>query len=289
MALDTAERLRQLSGVIGGESDMATAAADAGGAHVSIERVFGRAFGTIRANPVATLGISFLFSAVPTVALNLAVQGRQAELLVRVGAWGLIGFGIAMVVAGIVISAITQGALVRATAAHSRGRESSFVESVSAGLAVVIPLFLTSLLAALGIGAAMILLIVPGIMLYCAWVVATPAVVEERLWPFAALGRSSDLTRGARWKVFAILLILLVCYWVLSAVVAAVSMQFSGGMQAFTAMNRSGQLPIAFLVVSGVVQTIVACVWGVCISSLYIELRDWKDGPPSEALAEVFA
>jgi hypothetical protein len=256
---------------------------------VSIERVFGRAFGTIRANPLATLGISFLFSAVPTVAINLAVQGRQAELIARVGAWGLIGFGIAMIVIGIVISAITQGALVRATVAHSHGRESSFGESVSAGLAVVIPLFLTSLLSAFGVGLAMILLIVPGIMVYCAWVVATPAVVEERLWPLDALGRSSELTRGARWKVFAILLILLVGYWVLSAVVGVVSVQFSGGVRGVAAMNAAGQLPIAFLIVSGIVQTLVACVWGVCVSSLYIELRDWKDGPQADTLAQVFA
>jgi len=268
---------------------MATAAADPGAPGVSIERVFGRAFGTIRANPLATLGISFLFSAVPTVAINVAVQGRQADLLTRVGMWGLVAFGIVMVVIGIVISAITQGALVRATVAHSRGRESSFAESASAGLGVVIPLFLTSLLSALGIGLAMILLIVPGIMLYCAWVVATPAVVEERLWPFEALGRSSELTRGARWKVFAILLILMICYWVLSGVVGALSVQSSGGLRGLAAMNATGQLPIAFLVVTGIVQTVVACVWGVCVSSLYIELRDWKDGPQADALAEVFA
>jgi len=268
---------------------MASAAAGAGEPGVSIERVFGRAFGTIRANPLATLGISFLLSAVPTVGLNVAVQGRQAELITRVGFWGMAGFGLLMVVIGIVISAITQGALVRATVAHSRGRESSLAESVSAGFAVVIPLFLTSLLSALGIGLAMILLIVPGIMVYCAWVVATPAVVEERLWPLDALGRSSELTRGARWKVFAILLILMICYWVLSGVVGALSMQFSGGLQGFAAMNAAGHLPIAFIVVTGIVQTVVACIWGVCVSSLYIELRDWKDGPQADALAEVFA
>jgi hypothetical protein len=268
---------------------MATAASDPGSSRseVSIERIFGRAFGTIRANPLATLGIAFLFSAVPTVALNILARGVQPELLGRVGGWGIVAFGLAMAVIAIVISAITQGALVRATVAHSGGRESSFAESVAAGLAVIIPLFLTSIVFAVGVGLAMILLIVPGVMLYCAWAVATPAVVEERLWPLAALERSRELTSGARWKVFALLLILMVGYWILSAVVAAVSMQFMGGLQGFQAMGARG-FSTGYLLVTGLVQTIVACIWGVSISALYVELRDWKDGPPAAALAEVF-
>jgi uncharacterized membrane protein len=255
---------------------------------VSIERILGRTFGTIRANPLATLGIAFLFSAVPTVALNYFVQGRQMDLMTRIGGWGIAAFGLLMAVIAIVISAITQGALVRATVAHSEGRESSFAESVTAGLLVIVPLFLTSLVAAVGIGLAMILLIVPGIMLYCVWAVAAPVVVEERLWPFAALERSRELTRGARWKVFGLLLILLVGYWLLSAVVGVISLQMLGGVRGFAAMGATGSLPVGYLVVTGIVQTAVACVWGVAVSSLYVELRDWKDGPRAEQLAEVF-
>jgi uncharacterized membrane protein len=267
---------------------MATAAEQAG-QQVSIERIFGRAFGAIRSNPVATLGIAFLFSAVPTVALNVLVQGRQAEFVTRVGGWGLLALGIGTVVIAIVISAITQGALVRATVAHSQGRKSDFGESISAGVTVIIPLFLTSIVSAIGIGLAMILLIVPGVMLYCAWVVATPAVVEERLWPLAALDRSRELTKGARWKVFAVLLILMVAYWILSAVVTAISFQFFGGFARFAAMGAAGGFPIGYLAVTGLVQTLVACVWGVAVTSIYVELRDWKDGPHTAALEQVFA
>lgn len=267
---------------------MATAAGEAG-QQVSIERIFGRAFGTIRSNPLVTLGIAFLFSAVPTVALNVLVQGRQAEFVTRVGGWGMLAFGIAMLAIGIVISAITQGALVRATIAHSNGRESSFAESISAGLTVIVPLFLTGLVSAIGIGLATILLIVPGVMLYCAWVVATPVVVEERLWPLAALERSRELTSGARWKVFAVLLILMIAYWILSGVVTALSLQFFGGFSRFAAMGAGGGFPVGYLALTGIVQTLVACVWGVAVTSIYVELRDWKDGPQSAALAEVFA
>ncbi|HEY0312705.1 MAG TPA: hypothetical protein VGC56_09440 [Allosphingosinicella sp.] len=268
---------------------MATAAAGGGERGISIERIFGRAFGTIRANPLATLGIAFLFSAVPSVAINYFVQGQQMQLMTRIGPRGAIAFGLVMIVVSLVISAITQGALVRATVAHSAGRESTLAESASAGLVVIVPLFLTSLLVALGVGFAMILLIVPGIMLYCAWAVASPVVVAERLWPLAAVQRSADLTRGARWKVFGLLLIMLVGYWIISAVVGVITLQMTGGIRGAAAMAASGGFPIGFLVMGGIVQTIVACVWGVVISSLYVDLREWKDGPESANLAEVFA
>jgi hypothetical protein len=269
---------------------MATAAAGSERG-ISIERIFGRAFGTIRANPLATLGIAFLFSAVPSVAINYFVQGMQGspQLVARVGMSGMIAFGLLMAVVGIVISAITQGALVRATVAHNAGRESTLVESASAGLVVIVPLFLTGLLVGLGVAFASILLLVPGVMLYCAWVVASPVVVAERLWPLAAVSRSAELTRGARWKVFGLLLILMVGYWIISAVVGVITLQMSGGLRGAAAMAASHSLPIGFLVMSGIVQTIVACIWGVVVSSLYVDLREWKDGPESANLAEVFA
>jgi len=30
-------------------------------------------------------------------------------------------------------------------------------------------------------------------------------------------------------------------------------------------------------------------LWGAILSSLYVELREWKDGPRTEALADIFA
>jgi len=270
---------------------MATAAAGGGERGISIERIFGRAFGTIRANPLATLGIAFLFSAVPSVAINVFVQGVQGnpQVVARVGVAGMVAFGLLMAAVGIVISAITQGALVRATVAHNAGRESSLAESASAGLVVIVPLFLVGLLVGLGVAFASILLLVPGLMLYCAWVVASPVVVAERVWPLEAVSRSADLTRGARWKVFGLLLIMMVGYWIISAVVGLITVQMAGGLRGVAAMGASRNLPIGVLVMSGIVQTIVACIWGVVVSSLYVDLREWKDGPDSANLAEVFA
>jgi uncharacterized membrane protein len=133
----------------------------------------------------------------------------------------------------------------------------------------------------------MILLIVPGIMLYIRWSVAAPALVEERIGVFDALGRSSDLTDGARWKIFGLELVALVGYWMFSGAVAAILFSMYGGMEGMRATAATG-FPLTYYAISAVSSTITSAVWGVIQTALYVELRNWKDGPPTDALAEVF-
>src|SRR3546814_14014813 len=75
------------------------------------------------------------------------------------------------VMVSMVFYELVQGGLDRATIAHTEGRRASFGESAAAGLAVALPLIGLSILAAIGIWLGLILLIVPGIMLFCMWAV----------------------------------------------------------------------------------------------------------------------
>ena len=255
---------------------------------VSLERIFSRGFGTIRANPVATLGIAFLCGALPSVLINLAVRSVQtASVMARIGFSGMIALSLLSLVIGIVLNAITQGALVRATVAHSRGRESSFGESITAGLVVIIPLIAASILNAIAVGVGFVLLIVPGIMLYCRWAVIAPIVVEERTGPIAAFGRSAALTDGARWKVLGLTALVVVGAWIVQGALAGALIATLGFRSLGTAPGNFGA-SLGYLVVTVLVATLVSCVWSVLVSALYVELRDWKDGPPVETLAEVF-
>lgn len=269
---------------------MATVASDVADPQreVSLERVFGRGFGTIRANPVATLGIAFLFGAVPTLVVNYYVQSVGLETMIRIGFWGTLAGMLAGLALWLIIAAVTQGALVRATVGHSEGHEASFGESVAAGLTVIIPLVLLTLLLAVAVILGLVLLIVPGVMLYCMWAVATPALVAERIGPLAALARSRHLTRGARWKIFGLTLLVLIVSWVLSGTASAISFQLLGGMNGFMRPGMFPRMPFSYYLVQTLVNTVCTCVWSVLVSALYLELRDWKDGPRSEHLAEVF-
>jgi uncharacterized membrane protein len=266
---------------------MASAASDFESRDVSIGRIFNRAFGTIGSNPTATLGIAFLFGALPAT-----IIGYGSQQLRTLG-FGLIGFGttIAIALLGVILSIafamLTQGALVRATIAHSQGRKAGFAESAQAGLAVVVPLFLLAIGSGLGIGIGFMLLLIPGIILYIMWSVAAPALVEENLGIFDAFGRSNDLTRGARWKIFGLELVALVGYWMFSAAVGAVAIVMFGGVQGMAAAAVGG-FPLSYYILTAVANTITSAVWGVIQTSLYVELRNWQDGPPTDALAEVF-
>jgi hypothetical protein len=262
----------------------------AGGAHdrrVSVGRIFGRAFGTLGSNPVATFGIAFLFGALPSLLLAYGMQTLRNGNFTPIGALGVIGLAIVSALISIVLAMITQGALVRATVAYSEGGRASFAESAMAGLAVAWPLFLLGLLSGLGIALGFLLLIVPGIILYVMWSVAAPALVEERLGPVEALGRSSDLTGGVRWKVFGLSLVVLVIYWLFSGLVAMLGVMWYGGIAELAAASN-GSVPLGYLVINGIAGTLTSAVWGVIQTSLYVELRDWKDGPATQALAEIF-
>jgi hypothetical protein len=270
---------------------MATSVSGTADRAVSVGRVFSRAFATMGSNPLTVFGISFLFGALPGVIMNYVAEnlGYSQQNLASGAITPLFFFSIfgVVIVLGIVFAMLTQGALVRATVAHSEGRNAGFGESAMAGLQVALPLFLLGILLGLGVALGFILLIVPGIILYLMWAVAAPALVEERVGVFEAFGRSRYLTKGARWKIFALGLIMLVIYWIFSGVAGLILVSIYG-VQGLAAAIQQG-LPLMWLAVSAVISTILTAIIATIQTSLYIELRDWKDGPGSEALTEVFS
>ncbi|HLL30763.1 MAG TPA: hypothetical protein VK403_07190, partial [Allosphingosinicella sp.] len=251
-------------------------------------RVFSRAFGTIASNPAATLGIAFLFSTLPSLLWSYAAQYAATDAPAGLDNIALIGIGIFSFVVTILLWMIAQAGLVRATVAFTEGGRASLAESAMAGLQVALPLFLLLLLSVIALVLGFALLIVPGVILYVMWSVAAPALVEERLGPVEALGRSRYLTSGVRWKIFGFTLVMLVLYWLFTAVVGLISLMSYGGLDGFQASQSAGPSS-PDLAITGISSTITAALWGVSQSSLYIELRDWKDGPRTEALADIFS
>jgi len=89
-------------------------------------------------------------------------------------------------------------------------------------------------------------LLVPGLIFSTLWFVSLPACIVEQLGPWTSLDRSRELTRGHRWKVFGLLLLLVIGSFVssvfgswvteTSAVVAVVgALMWNGIWTAFTA------------------------------------------------------
>lgn len=260
---------------------MASIAQTSGDRSVSVGRIFERAFSTIRHNPGVTFGLAFLFGLVPTL-LSTYLMGYAPDELAA-GGITLISLTLFNWALSIVITALTQAALTRATVAQSEGRRASFGESLSAAVHVLIPAVFLALVIGFAVVIGLVLLVVPGVILYIMWSVATPALVEERRGVFGSLARSRELTKGARWRIFGVLLVLLVIYWLFSAIVGF------GALASGASLDAPQGMSIAMLISSAILGLLMNLLWGVVQASLYVELRDARDGPAADRLEEIFA
>jgi hypothetical protein len=248
---------------------------------MSIGRVFQRAFSTITHNPIVVLGIAIVVGALPSVIITYVMRSLRAgdpnTDLSRI--WGTM---VITWVLAVIIGAIVQGALTRAVAAENEGQRASFADCVATALRVLLPLLGVGFIYGLAIGVGFILLIVPGIIVMLIWSVAGPAVVVERNGVMMALSRSAELTKGARWKIFGLFLVLLVIYILVFTVLVTLGL---GGASAASA----GGPTASNLVGSAITAITFNLLWGTIQPSLYVELRQWKEGGSIENLQEVFA
>jgi hypothetical protein len=255
---------------------------------MSVGRVFQRAFSAIASNPLVILGLALVVGALPGLLMSyLFVQmglGTSASLANgTISPAGFMGAIFVSSIIGLIIASIVQAALTRATVSASEGVRASFGESLGTGLRVVLPLIGLTILFSIGIMLGFMLLIVPGIILLTMWAVAIPALVIEREGVGAAFRRSSQLTKGARWKIFALFLVLLIIYWLLSLVIGL------AGLKMYSAADSAAGLTVGNLLGSVVLGTVFNTLWGTIQPSLYVELRQWKEGGSLENLQEVFA
>jgi uncharacterized membrane protein len=76
-----------------------------------------------------------------------------------------------------------------------------------------------SILVSLGAGLGMALLIVPGVILALMWSAAIPSCVIERQGPIKCLGRSASLTKGHRWALLGLVVLVVIVALILYGVV----------------------------------------------------------------------
>lgn len=144
-------------------------------------------------------------------------------------------------------------------------------------------LIVAALLLTLLVGLGFLLLIVPGVILACGLVLAWPALVLEDL-PSATAGlrRSWALTRGARLKLFwllvALSLILFIPYMALGVVVGIVA-AVSGGAPA------AGAAALVSAVLTALIQVVIYPLYNCVLTVAYYDLRVRKEGFDLEVLA----
>jgi uncharacterized membrane protein len=247
---------------------------------LDIAKVIGATFGVLGRNFIPFAGLTVLMVGAPMAIIGFGAAGLIADptnLDLRMQGFGAIGLGVLVY---IVTTAMLQGALIYGTVRDLNGQRATFGECLATGLRAFLPLILVSILMWLGIVAGLMLFLVPGVMLGVAWCVAVPAQVSERTGIVSALGRSAELTRGNRWRIFGLVLLFVVLGWIVSALVTPFSL-------AVGSMGPSGVLLSQMLTnaVSTVVNTLVGATGA---SVLYAELRRLKEGLAPDALAALF-
>lgn len=233
-------------------------------------------FGVLGRNFTSFAVLALILVGVPSLILGyLQLQQAQSGALVPFSPLGL-----AAGLIGISTSAVLQGALIYGTVHDLNGRRAVVSDVLSTGLRSFLPLIGLAILSTLGIGLGFILLVVPGFMLLCAWIVATPALVAEKRDVFSCFGRSAELTRGNRWRIFG----LLVLYGIVTMVVGLVIAGLMGA-----ALLGGGSVAVLTLVVQVISNTLISLVGATGVAVLYVELRRAREGLGAESLAEVFA
>jgi len=173
-----------------------------------------------------------------------------------------------------VCALLLQSALVRATIEDLNGKRPSFGDCIQIAIRFLLPTLAIGLLVGLGAGLGLMLLIVPGIILWLGWSMAVPVLIQERRGVFGSMSRSRALTKGSRWSLFGLFLILIIIAMIIQWGMLLVLVLFGG---------------IIAEIGAALVQTVVSMMLSIATAVSYVELRQAKEGASIDELAEIFS
>jgi hypothetical protein len=244
---------------------LATTLAPAPPRPFSAGAVIGRSFATWLRNLVPFSVVTLLVN-VPVFAIEaLAPAGESVGIE-----------GAARVVSGlanlVVTAALTYGVL-----QSLRGESVPLGRLLGTGFSKMGSVLLVSIAFGFIVFLGFVLLVVPGVVALCALYVAVPAVVVEDIGPGEALGRSRALTKGSRWSILAVALVVGAVTFVVAAA--------AGALVAFGASALPRPLPA--LLSTAIVALLTPL--GACAAAVaYHDLRVAKEGVDTAALVKVF-
>lgn len=247
---------------------------------LDIAKVIGATFGVLGRNFPTFAGLTLLLVGIPMALVSvgfLDFLDDPTDIDISPSTFGIFGIGFLV---SIISNAVLQGALVFGTVRDLNGRKPTFGECLATGLRNFLPVILLSILMALALMVGFLLLIVPGVMMLVAWCVVAPALVSEQTGVMAAFGRSAELTRGNRWRIFGLLLLFLVLTWIVGILLSPLSLAaMAAGPQGLAASQMIGNT------VSGIINALIGATGA---SVIYVELKRLKEGLAPDALAALF-
>lgn len=154
--------------------------------------------------------------------VNLAASFALIAGLGYSAALGNVDRGLAMLPGFVIAFSLlyllfTSAGMVGATAAllkADRGDDVTISDSFTAAARMCLPALGLTILWLIGVYLGLILVIVPGCIVLAMWSVSVPALIAEHTGVIGAFGRSRELTKGHRFKIFLALLLALVALYI---------------------------------------------------------------------------
>jgi hypothetical protein len=165
-----------------------------------------------------------------------------------------------------------------------RGRAVIIGEAIRRGLSRFWPIVGLAILEWLGITIGLLLFVVPGVMLFVRWSAALPACVVEGLGPLASMKRSAQLTKGHRWKIFGIFVLISIGAAIVLGIIAGIVYGLVGTFSLAGVSRGLGLGALLWLVVTA----IYSAYNNVVSVMIYHDLRVAKEGVDTEQIASVF-
>ena len=188
-------------------------------------------------------------------------------------ALSMLGWAFLSLILLITFTTLGQTAIVHAAFQDVRRRPVRLAESLNTALRRFLPVLGLALVGGLLTLLGVLLLIVPGFILYTMWFVGLPVCVVERRGPWKSLRRSRELTKGHRWKLLGLTLLLIIPSFA--------SLAIGFGLTAVAS-------PIAGLIGKFIWSAIWAAFAATVVAVTYHDLRVAKEGIDIEQIASVF-
>ena len=242
-----------------------------------VGNVFSRAWWVFSRN-FFTFTLVTAFASVPSLLMPRSTPGVPANPFENLGIVSV------LLLLLIVLGTLSQAVVLYGAFQVMRGRPVDLAESARIGLRRFFSIVGLAIVVSLLIALASALLLFPGVMLYTMWFVATPVCVVERLGPFASMGRSRELTKGHRWKLFGMLLLLLIPALIIGAIIGVIAVAATGSFLTLASAMAT--------TVGQIVNLAWNAVWtaffAILIVVTYHDLRVAKEGVDTDQIAAVF-
>jgi hypothetical protein len=258
----------------------------------SIGDVFSKSAEVFLKNIVSIAILAVVVLGIPAVLAQAFVFGPMLRTA-TVGSMGTAMYaGMGAGVFSLILQLFLMSAICYCVVQSMAGRQISLGEMASRGVAAIPVTIGITLIFILVLIPSVILLYIPFIIVGCMWWVAVPVAIAERPGMLASLKRSSELTKGSRWKIFG----LMVIYILVSLIISGLLMTFlaagngfsvTGMMQASQQLGKTGfSLP---LILSQLFSSLLFAFVCVVVAVCYTELRRIKEGAGIADVAKIFS